>query len=78
MNSREIVRGWKDEEYLLRLRGEKQALLPDNPAGLIELEDEDLGVVEGGTGPTIAIVISVSIIVSYFYCSFPTCPPAAE
>lgn len=45
----EIIRAWKDEEYRLRLSDAEQSALPQNPAGLIELADEDLGAVEGGT-----------------------------
>jgi mersacidin/lichenicidin family type 2 lantibiotic len=48
MNSFEIVRSWKDEDYRLSLINKEQALAPENPAGLLELNDEDLVAVEGG------------------------------
>jgi mersacidin/lichenicidin family type 2 lantibiotic len=45
----DIIRAWKDEEYRLSLTEEQQALLPDNPAGLMELSDAELwGIVAGG------------------------------
>ncbi len=49
MKSIEIVRGWKDEDYRLSLSNAEQALLPDHPAGLIELTDADLNGVDGGS-----------------------------
>jgi mersacidin/lichenicidin family type 2 lantibiotic len=53
MRSEEIVRSWKDETYRLNLSDKEQALLPDNPAGVIELTDAELCGVEGGTWITI-------------------------
>ena len=49
MTTREIIRAWKDAKYRLSLSEEQRAQLPENPAGLIELRDEDLGAVAGGT-----------------------------
>jgi len=48
MSHLDIIRAWKDEEYRLSLSTAERAALPDNPAGLIELTDADLGVVAGG------------------------------
>jgi mersacidin/lichenicidin family type 2 lantibiotic len=36
-----IIRAWKDEEYRSSLSDAERALLPDNPAGLIELTGLD-------------------------------------
>ncbi|HEX3552555.1 MAG TPA: mersacidin/lichenicidin family type 2 lantibiotic [Thermoanaerobaculia bacterium] len=44
----DIVRAWKDEEYRESLSYEEQALVPANPAGLVEVTDEDLAFVMGG------------------------------
>ena len=49
MTSDDIVRSWKNEDYRLSLSLDEQALLPDNPAGLIELTDADLFGIAGGT-----------------------------
>ena len=44
----DIIRAWKDEEYRLSLTEEQRALLPENPAGQLELSDADLESVVGG------------------------------
>jgi mersacidin/lichenicidin family type 2 lantibiotic len=48
MSHRNIIRAWKDEEYRLSLRRDGARFLPDHPAGLVELPDEQLNVVAGG------------------------------
>ena len=50
----DIIRAWKDEEYRLSLSEEQRALLPEHPAGLIELTDLELGAVAGGALPLTA------------------------
>ena len=42
------IRAWKDEEFRLSLSEAERASLPQNPAGLIELSDAELGAVGGG------------------------------
>ncbi|ABA24947.1 hypothetical protein Ava_B0236 (plasmid) [Trichormus variabilis ATCC 29413] len=44
----DIIRAWKDEEYRQSLSSEQLQQLPENPAGLIELSDEDMSSVAGG------------------------------
>ena len=44
----DIIRAWKDEEYRMSLSDEERSLLPDNPAGSIELSDEELESIVGG------------------------------
>ena len=48
MRNMDIIRAWKDPEYRLSLSEAEKALLPDHPAGIIELTDADLGAVAGG------------------------------
>ena len=48
MSNIDIIRAWKDEEYRESLSEEERALLPENPAGLIELTDEDMSAMAGG------------------------------
>jgi mersacidin/lichenicidin family type 2 lantibiotic len=48
MRHQDIIRAWKDEEYRLSLSNAERALLPEHPAGLIELTDADLEMVAGG------------------------------
>lgn len=50
MSYLDIIRAWKDEEYRLSLSEEQRAVLPEHPAGLIELEDADLDNAAGGRG----------------------------
>jgi mersacidin/lichenicidin family type 2 lantibiotic len=48
MSKQNIIRAWKDEAYRRSLSDAERALLPENPAGLIELTDAELGAVTGG------------------------------
>jgi mersacidin/lichenicidin family type 2 lantibiotic len=43
-----IIRAWKDPEYRRNLSADEQALLPENPAGAIELTDDELEMATGG------------------------------
>jgi len=38
----DIIRAWTDEEYRLSLTEAERALVPENPAGGIELEEEEM------------------------------------
>ncbi|AFZ34786.1 hypothetical protein Sta7437_1216 [Stanieria cyanosphaera PCC 7437] len=44
----DIIRAWKDEDYYSNLNQEELRLLPENPAGIIELSDEQMEGVSGG------------------------------
>jgi mersacidin/lichenicidin family type 2 lantibiotic len=44
----DIVRAWKDEAYLASLSEADRALVPVNPAGMVELSDEELEGIAGG------------------------------
>lgn len=48
MSHENIIRAWKDEEFRNSMSEHERALLPTNPAGLVELTDTDLGNVAGG------------------------------
>jgi mersacidin/lichenicidin family type 2 lantibiotic len=48
MRTIDIIRAWKDPEYRLSLSEAEKALLPDHPAGIIELTDDEMGAVAGG------------------------------
>ncbi len=56
MNTLNLIRAWKDASYRATLTTEELTALPENPAGLIELDDAALGDVNGailpGYGPT--------------------------
>jgi len=44
----DVVRAWKEAGYRESLGSDEQALIPANPAGMVELTDEDLEYVVGG------------------------------
>lgn len=50
----DIVRAWKDVEYRLSLTEQERASLPDHPAGVIELNNEEMKAVLGGMPTTTA------------------------
>ena len=50
MSNIDIILAWKDEDYCNSLSEEQRSQLPDNPAGIIELSDEDMEIVAGGYG----------------------------
>jgi mersacidin/lichenicidin family type 2 lantibiotic len=62
MNSVEIVRSWKDEDYRRSLSADQQSLAPGNPVGLLELDDEDLIEVGGGTDLISVILITCTLV----------------
>jgi mersacidin/lichenicidin family type 2 lantibiotic len=69
MSELDIIRAWKDKTYRNSLNADQLAQLPENPAGTIELTDDELGNVDGGTTPSIALTIAVSftiVTISYF------------
>lgn len=49
MSPAEIVRAWRDREYWLSLTDEERAATAENPAGVIELIDEEMDFVAGGS-----------------------------
>ena len=53
MSTLDIIRAWKDEEYRASLSEEQRTLLPEHPAGLIELTDAELDAAAGGALVTI-------------------------
>jgi mersacidin/lichenicidin family type 2 lantibiotic len=75
MTTTQIVRSWKDEDYFATLSVEEQALLPKNPAGLIELTDEELLGVDGGSDSALVcsvvltIGITIGVGISKMVCS---------
>jgi mersacidin/lichenicidin family type 2 lantibiotic len=64
MNTDQIVKSWKDDEYAQSLGAAEQALLPENPVGLIELTDEELLGINGASVPVSVIVLTVVFVVT--------------
>ena len=48
MDNTKVIRAWKDRDFRQALTEEERAMLPDHPAGLLELDDADLAQVAGG------------------------------
>lgn len=48
MTRTNIIRAWKDAAFRNSLSAAESASLPPNPAGSIEISDEDLGKIAGG------------------------------
>ena len=48
MTKKDIIRAWKDAEYRASLSEAERAMLPEHPAGLIELTDTEMAMVAGG------------------------------
>lgn len=44
----DVVRAWKNEEYRNSLSEAQRAQLPENPAGMTEITDEEINAVLGG------------------------------
>ena len=63
MNIQHIARAWRDDEFRAGLSAEALASLPDSPVGEIELHDEDLNEVLGGSLSEATIAVSVAITV---------------
>ena len=55
MSIKNIIRAWKDEDYRLSLSEAERALLPEHPAGLIELSGAEMDGVNGGIGVSVSI-----------------------
>lgn len=47
----DITRAWKDPDYRAQMSEAELALLPENPAGTLELNEAELGGVIGGLVP---------------------------
>jgi mersacidin/lichenicidin family type 2 lantibiotic len=69
VSEEDIIRAWNDEEYRAKLSDEEKAKLPPNPAGEVELTDEELSQIQGGIDPgTTLTLTNVSIISGTCHC----------
>ncbi len=48
MSQENIIRAWKDSDFRNSLSEAEKALLPEHPAGLMQLSDRQLSAVAGG------------------------------
>lgn len=49
MKKQDVIRAWRDPEYYWSLSDEQRSQVPASSAGLVEVDDEDLNGVAGGT-----------------------------
>ena len=63
MSNNDVVRAWKDPKYRASLSAAQQAALPANPAGGMDLSDEELGQKSGFLS-----ALSFCLTVQQFYC----------
>ena len=61
MTQEQIVRAWKDEDYRRSLTEAELSALPENPAGLVELNERSQAEVDGGTSVDVVIALSIGL-----------------
>lgn len=54
MKKTDIARAWTDEDYYLSLSAAERRELPANPAAMMTMNDQDLGLVNGAAATTTA------------------------
>jgi mersacidin/lichenicidin family type 2 lantibiotic len=69
MSPNDIVRAWKDEEYLSNLNASDRAGMPEDPAGAIEISDRDLGDVSGSTTVPCSVIGTVIAFSALIGCA---------
>ena len=58
MSNLDIIKAWKDENYRANLSSSEQELLPENPAGAIELSGSEMEDIDGGSTSWVVTAIS--------------------
>lgn len=53
MSNIDIIRAWKDEEYRHSLSEEQRSQLPENPAGSLELAEQEMQNLVGGAATSL-------------------------
>ena len=68
MSNIDIIRAWKDEEYRNSLTDEQRSQLPENPAGIVELSNDEMESLKGGRFPLRTLALDIDCTL---YCRFP-------
>lgn len=68
MRNVDVIRAWKDEVYRNSLSARELTALPENPVGLVELSDDDLEEVDGGT-TLLCATLTATIAATLTFCS---------
>lgn len=58
MTNAQIIRAWKDEEYRSGLTDAEKAMLPPSPAGIVEIQEENLSAAGGITAPDVVSCVA--------------------
>ena len=69
MNKNDVIRAWKDPFYRATLSGEAQASLPQHPAGITALSDDQLVTASG------ALLTTAIGCTAYTFGHFRPCCP---
>ena len=69
MSTRNIIKAWKNPAYRNSLSAAERAALPANPAGSVEISDEDLGKVAGGM-PLMSRLCTLTNCTCVYNCLF--------
>jgi mersacidin/lichenicidin family type 2 lantibiotic len=86
MKIEQIIKAWKDPTYRASLSEQERAQLPENPAGVVELNDAQLGDVNGAAKPSVlctspvlcgsaSIICASSICRTHLTCGGGICGP---
>jgi mersacidin/lichenicidin family type 2 lantibiotic len=68
MSLNHIIESWRDDEYRESLDAETRSLLPANPAGELELSDEELAALDGAEqSVSLSVTITVSLTYTWTY-----------
>jgi mersacidin/lichenicidin family type 2 lantibiotic len=73
MNRHDVIRAWKDPFYRATLSAEAQASLPQHPAGITELSDDQLVTAAGASVP----LTTAFDCTDYTYAHLRSCCPKA-
>lgn len=71
MNKHDVIRAWKDPVYRASLSAEERAALPQHPAGVNELSDDQLRLTSG------AVVTTAPTCTNYTFINLRECCPPA-
>lgn len=73
MSKIDVIRAWKDEEYLASLSEAERAMLPSSPVGFMELSDPELEAISGALASPLFPVVTMGC--SYLFCTYmwPVC-----
>lgn len=69
MNKSDVIRAWKDPLFRATLTDGERALLPDHPAGLVELPEAELKAASG------AVITTARGCTAFTFLNWQACCP---